>query len=1350
MMRSGHLLKGLSQRVRRLQAEGTPLPPGFDPEQYRALNPDVAAACPTAQEAAQHYLRHGRAELRRVRPEGSGLNHPESRMLQNVSDRQGWLDWLRRESATTGLETIIRSHPRAGWLQGGFVLSAYLQMRPNMSALLDTPLQGAFHYLEFGIEENSSGTQPSPDPAHIRQLYAPLFDDMRARSSADATTMLRRLFAAGYDWRNITLTEYGFWEAHGLNGGFYTRWFDPDYYHAAATRAGTPPVTRNRLDCIRHFCATAPEARLRPHADLTVDAPFYVEHWLQTCLTLRNNLAAAPDQTQAALSVLAAELDCPFGDLTAFRAGKSSLPPDLARRIERHFFTRGTRIGAACNLAHWARQFFGRALPPRLIERLQAEAFHGGHIAPPLDQLTRALTEPMLNIGALHDLAPEEADALIDLADSLAVSGKTDDAEWLYRTVLEQFPQLERGLNHLADLMRRAGRPGAEFQLRVQSAALPGPKQGGGVWNLLALAEMAMERGFPAPAIQALTTARAALGGDEAQRSKFRNLSETLFHQVWSSIGDYADRTDMSTAQARLRATLALATPLRHGPIPTRTTPVRHVALVGNVDLYQCKLYRIDQKVEQLRMAGFQVSVFHPFEQLAEFRARLPEFDAAIFFRLPAFPEIMAAICECATQHVPSFYEIDDLVFDATAFPPPLDTYAGTITRRQHRDIACGVPLYAHAMRLCDFAIASTRSLAEAMAPLVRSGQAFEHHNALSDLHYTARATRDAMPPRKADQPLVLFYGSGTRAHKEDFHDLLEPALARILRRYKGRVELRLVGDFGAFRHLDPERDAIRFMAPVWDFEQYCLMVSAADINLSVLARSPVTDTKSEIKWLEAALFAIPSVLSRTATHEDVIAEGRTGFLCDNSADFERHITALIERPELRRQIGEAAREDVLDRYSLTAMGQNLRDIFTRATAPAQPRKPRLLVVNVFYPPQAIGGATRVVRDNIASLRARHGARFDILVVCSVEGAPAYSLQSWIEDGVPVWGIGTPDQGGTEMTARDPLMEPVFNQLLERLAPDLVHFHCIQRLTTAIIDATRKRAIPYLITLHDGWWISPHQFLLGPETDKPVLYDYAALDDPATPQRARSLWPSLAGARHLLAVSEPFAQLHRDCHLPNVLTCENGVPDLPAVTRTPHPEGRIRLGLFGGTERHKGLPLLRAALLGQDFGNLELLVIDHALKPGSTIRETWGTTPVIRCGKVPQSEVARLYAQIDILVAPSLWPESYGLVTREALATGAWVIASDRGAVGGDVTDGKNGHVVAVSEPGALTELLARIDAAPEAYRAPPDPAPDLRPADAQAEELAMHYSKLLALPEPDPTPAEPLAEEPVKDSAQG
>lgn len=1315
------VLKTLAQRIDRLgKAVGKP-PPGFDAGRYLELNPDIAAAHIDPDKVAAHYVAYGMAEMRKLIPDGVGVEDREHRMLATGAERHNWRSWLSKQG---DLRKCLAQHPRSDWLKTDFNLASYLLARPDVAAELDDPLEGAFHFLEIGLEEGIFGAPQTVDPDFLFLAYPEICTPCTSEELGNILFAQKLLRKHGVSSTEAALSEQEYWELRGFSGSYLKQAFDHEWYHAMATRAGIAPSSNARIALIDHFCQKGVSFNLAASADHRFDASFYVEHWFQNTALL----PASKEQNAERVALrsgepkaLACELRLPSGAVLDDNAPSS----EISRALYPHWLRIGVRKGCAPNFLAWAKVYFGITLPNTLATRLHSLAAAASEDYGSLpDRLTRLLREPMRYLDHMPDLSVEEAVALSAMGDKMAIEGHNDQAEWLYRTVLMHHPDHERTLHHLADLMKRLGRTGAEYQLRVSAHALSGKKRGGGVWNALALAELALGQDRLRVAISLLESAHDGIEGDETQGKKYRELTTRLFHHLWGQIGLYADERGITAAQDFLREVLAMATSPQ-GPVVALTRPVRRVALIANQDIYQCKLYRVDQKAQQLRTAGYDVLIFDQWKDIVAFKAQITTCDAAIFYRVPAFPEIMTAITECSAQGVPSFYEIDDLVFDTTQFPPAFETYAGQITPAQHRDMACGVPLYAHAMALCDYAIGSTRVLCERMAKIVRSGRAFEHHNALGLLHLEAMDEYAARPARAAARPLVLFYGSGTLAHKDDFHKILEPALARILSRYKGRVELQLVGNYSSFQHLDPNDPAIRKMPPVWDFEQYCTMLVGADINLSVLSRTAVTDAKSEIKWMEAAMFAIPSVVSRTATHEDVIIHGETGFLCNTSKEFETHIHNLIDDPSLRRQIGERARDQVMARYDLTKMSQNLTQMFDAIVR--SPRdKPLIAVVNVFYPPQAIGGATRVVYDNICDLKAQFGDQFDLCVICTREGSPAFEISAYMQDDIPVWAIGTPDQNSTEMTPRDSRMAEIFGRLLERINPDLVHFHCIQRLTSSVVDVTRRRGIPYLITVHDGWWISPRQFLLDPANDRLELYDYAKLNYPDMPSRAASLWPALAGAMHVLAVSEPFAELHRACNVPNVIALENGVSRVPDVTRQPHPDGRVRLAHIGGTERHKGLPLLRNALVARDYQNLEVLVIDHALPPGLVLHEIWGNTPVIRQGKLPQSEVDRLYKRIDVLVAPSLWPESYGLVTREALASGAWVVASDRGAIGGDVIEDVNGHIIDVSNYAALADVLARIDADAERYRQPPAALNPLRRAEDQARELVEVYNGIV------------------------
>lgn len=70
------------------------------------------------------------------------------------------------------------------------------------------------------------------------------------------------------------------------------------------------------------------------------------------------------------------------------------------------------------------------------------------------------------------------------------------------------------------------------------------------------------------------------------------------------------------------------------------------------------------------------------------------------------------------------------------------------------------------------------------------------------------------------------------------------------------------------------------------------------------------------------------------------------------------------------------------------------------------------------------------------------------------------------------------------------------------------------------------------------------------------------------------------------------------------------------------------------------------------------------------------------------SSIDALYRDVDIVVAPSIWPEPFGLVVMEAMASGLPVIASKIGGMKYTVKHGKTGYLYS---PGNIEELKSRL-----------------------------------------------------------
>ncbi|QXT39846.1 glycosyltransferase [Gymnodinialimonas ceratoperidinii] len=1174
----------------------------------------------------------------------------ESGLLTTQAQRNNWRNWLRQARAET------EEGDEDGLL--------FLLRHPRAAALREGFALGA--YLAQNLDVAGAVYDPVEALFHYLEFGIPEGRNGMPvawdRSFVAQATGHRlpehlappqaaaELIARGVSPLKLALREQDHWLILGLHGPALANIFHHETYFAAVEAAGMDLPPPDRLSCIHHYARNGLDSGLPAHPDHRFDADFYASSLAERGIS---------------------EAACP---------------------------------------RHWAR--FGLHKKIHANARAQALASYGlrlpaGITAASAGEVSRLVEDPMRAIRELDLTRTANRSFAIDLARLQRRRGALASAEKLLMRVLHHSPDDPRARLALAALIRGTRQTPREIALRL---VIPADFDGGE--NRLTLAELCAEKGDHDAALCHASALPTEAHGNVALCKRRRTLARKVFDDLFRNLNRHLERYAVDEVQDLLTRALELYAPTPE--IVPRAGQIERVAILANDDLYQCKLYRADQKAEQLRTQGVQVTTFLQSADVVRLHHQLAQFDAVIFQRTPALPEIADLMIEAAKQGLATFFDVDDLIFDASHFPLPLATYAGKVTDRAHRIMACGVPLFAASARLCGYGIASTDPLRALLAPLTISGTAFTHRNALGAAHECAiaRATR-----RRSGR-LVIFASSGTKAHKTEFRDVLEPALAQIIAAYRDRVEVRLMGDFPELTHLSP--DEVTLLPPIWDFESYAEELAQADIALSVLARSVAADTKSEIKWLEPAMFGIPAVVSASPVMDSVIDNGVTGITAPDSDAFVAALRHLIEDAGARLAIGQAARAKVLRDYALPTMGARL---LANMQAARSAQKPKLLIVNVFYPPQSIGGATRVVADNVTHLLTHHSDAFEVDVLTTLDGADTpHEVHTTSHSGARIWSIAN-DPDLSEQNMRDPVMDARIDELLDRIAPDIVHIHCVQRLGVGIIDACRKRGIPYVLTLHDGWWVSPHQFITGPD-GAPELYDFTA---PTLPQRARSARRCIEDASAALAVSEPFAELHRKAGLTNVVAMPNGVSTLPERRRQSPPKGRVRLGLIGGASRHKGYDILRAALTSRPFANLDLIVADHALPPGAEAREVWNTTPVVRIPRQPQDKVGALYGRFDVLLAPSIWPESFGLVTREALALGLWVMASDRGAIGSEITEGRNGHIVPVDDHRALAEVLCRIDADPSRYTAPPGVRARLRSAADQGEELVALYKDILS-----------------------
>lgn len=332
------------------------------------------------------------------------------------------------------------------------------------------------------------------------------------------------------------------------------------------------------------------------------------------------------------------------------------------------------------------------------------------------------------------------------------------------------------------------------------------------------------------------------------------------------------------------------------------------VAIIADLNLPQCRKYRVMQKLESMEHMGIRVYFSH-WQDTPRSMDMLQTATSAIFYRVQNGGLLESYLAECRRLKITTAYDIDDPIFSRRIYEK--NENLNFLTSAEKRSLLESTELYRQALEKCDVAIVSTPRMAQEVEEICLK-PAYVWRNAVDQ--ETAAAvqlsishigrTSDALPSKT----VTIAYASGSRAHEADFR-VVEQALGRILREYPD-TRLSVIGHLKLPDSLRVYENRISETG-FSEYSQYIETLGQADINIVPLVPDDFNDCKSAIRFMEAALVGVPTIASSIGDFRNILRDGETGFLAASSDDWYQQLRLLVNNPELRSRVGSDAHSDV-------------------------------------------------------------------------------------------------------------------------------------------------------------------------------------------------------------------------------------------------------------------------------------------------------------------------------------------------------------------------------------------------------------------------------------------------------
>lgn len=344
-----------------------------------------------------------------------------------------------------------------------------------------------------------------------------------------------------------------------------------------------------------------------------------------------------------------------------------------------------------------------------------------------------------------------------------------------------------------------------------------------------------------------------------------------------------------------------------HAPILSTRQP--RIALIGDLNLPQCRKYRVEQLAEFWEAQGVRCEYSH-YQDIPRATRIMQQATHLCEYRLQASPLTHMLRYEARRLGLPVLYDIDDPLFSVSAY----ETYKNMemLDPNLKAHFLSEAPKYAAMMNGADMVTVSTPGLAT-HAQLYTQRPVFVRRN-FADAATLENGKKAIRAKRPKDGLFRVVFASGSQGHEADF-DLIKDEITAFVTADSNR-RLVILGHFNK-GHLSPALTAQTEMHPFTTYDHYLVLLAQADVAVMPLQNDIFNQCKSAVRVIDAASVSVACIASDVGDLPALIDDVKTGFIARTSGDWTAALQMLADAPSKKSAMKKATRTALETSWSL-------------------------------------------------------------------------------------------------------------------------------------------------------------------------------------------------------------------------------------------------------------------------------------------------------------------------------------------------------------------------------------------------------------------------------------------------